>query len=818
MNMNKAIATFLIMAAVVTSAMSQSITTSYAGGNGHDGNMLDFTVTGTSDVTIDSLDFNINATAGTDAYILVYYKSGTYVGAENDPTQWIKHDSVHVFSAGLGNPTRVRIGGLLIPQGQTYGLYLTTHSTGPDVAYTDGANTYSDANVTVTTGAGLAYPFTGNYSPRTWNGTIYYSLNSCTNPVVYTYPPYCNGSIADLTAGGSSGFYNWYSDSGLDTLLSGSNPYTFTATNNATFYTEAFCPNADTVMMNVGTQSGTFSTYSRGYWFTSPCDFVITGLRVPTDITGDQTIQVVRFTNGAPPAYSSTTNNFVTLGYWHNVSGTDVIPANIIIHTGDLIGIVGIRGTATSYGAASPVSSTIAGNTVSLQRLGMQYNLSTTQLQELWTESGNSIGRVEMYYRAGYASVAEQVSITVNQPDFVTLSTTICQGDSVFLQGYYQHTSGIYYDTIPNTYGCDSVIETTLTVNPVFFTQNTSNICQGDSIFAEGAWQNITGLYYDTLSSVLGCDSVIELNLTVNPVFFTQNSMNICQGDSIYAEGAWQNTTGLYYDTLSSVLGCDSVIELNLTVNPLLTPSITISASADSICTGETVTFTSMVANEGTSPVYDWQLNGSSVGNGATYSTSGLNDGDTVFCILTSSNACVVSANVNSDTLTFTVMDVPVADFIYSVSQLTVNFTDNSTDAISYSWNFGDGNTSSVQSPVHTYSADGTYSVTLTVTNDCGSDDISYDVTVVGVGIVSDLLAGIEMYPNPTTGILTIELHDNGIDKIEVYDVLGKCHMVKKDMVSQKISLDMSTFTEGVYFVKLYYGQNSLVNKVIIKR
>ncbi len=81
----------------------------------------------------------------------------------------------------------------------------------------------------------------------------------------------------------------------------------------------------------------------------------------------------------------------------------------------------------------------------------------------------------------------------------------------------------------------------------------------------------------------------------------------------------------------------------------------------------------------------------------------------------------------------------PDANFTYTTSDLTANFTDTSTDSDgtieSWSWNFGDGGTSTAQNPSHTYASAGTYTVTLTVTDDDGAtDSISKDVTVSAPG------------------------------------------------------------------------------------
>jgi Zn-dependent metalloprotease len=82
----------------------------------------------------------------------------------------------------------------------------------------------------------------------------------------------------------------------------------------------------------------------------------------------------------------------------------------------------------------------------------------------------------------------------------------------------------------------------------------------------------------------------------------------------------------------------------------------------------------------------------------------------------------------------------PTADFTYTTSDLTAYFTDQSTDSdgsvVAWDWDFGDGvGTSTAQNPAYTYAADGTYAVTLTVTDDDGAtDSVTKDVTVSSGG------------------------------------------------------------------------------------
>src|SRR5690606_18420502 len=112
-----------------------------------------------------------------------------------------------------------------------------------------------------------------------------------------------------------------------------------------------------------------------------------------------------------------------------------------------------------------------------------------------------------------------------------------------------------------------------------------SSICQGDSIFAGGSFQKQTGVYQDTYSTLLGCDSVVITNLKVFPSFALHFVFEICAGDSLFINGKFQKNAGVYVDTLQSVNGCDSIISNQLIVNP--NPAITLTGNTF-ICQDET--------------------------------------------------------------------------------------------------------------------------------------------------------------------------------------------------------------------------------------
>ncbi len=92
---------------------------------------------------------------------------------------------------------------------------------------------------------------------------------------------------------------------------------------------------------------------------------------------------------------------------------------------------------------------------------------------------------------------------------------------------------------------------------------------------------------------------------------------------------------------------------------------------------------------------------------------------------------------------------VPTADFAWSASPVAgepVQFTDTSTGPpTSWAWTFGDGGSSSVQDPFHTFTSAGTYPVTLTATNESGSDVVTKDVVVAASEITINLSGGVPL-------------------------------------------------------------------------
>lgn len=113
--------------------------------------------------------------------------------------------------------------------------------------------------------------------------------------------------------------------------------------------------------------------------------------------------------------------------------------------------------------------------------------------------------------------------------------------------------------------------------------------------------------------------------------------------------------------------------------------------------------------------------------NGNIFNPAGLSGSIPVTYTVTDGTGCSDSQTSNISVIG----SAPSASFAFTPVSLTTYFNNTSAGGSSYLWNFGDGNTSTLMSPSHTYSADGTYSVQLTVTNVCGSTSVTQSVTVL---------------------------------------------------------------------------------------
>ncbi|HNU34334.1 MAG TPA: hypothetical protein PKN75_12175, partial [Bacteroidia bacterium] len=229
------------------------------------------------------------------------------------------------------------------------------------------------------------------------------------------------GSIT-LNATGS-GVIKWYDSPTSTNPLAIGNNFTTNVVTTTTFYAANTSNGGANGVTPMPAQATTFSNFARGYWFTAPSNFTITGLQVPLGGTA-QSIAVVRFDPGTTPQlYPTLTNTFTTLFLTQANTNTGVLPVNIQIFAGDVIGLLGVVDDVNSY-ASSPNTTIIDGQTVTIERMGMQFPLSSTAPIDLWTETGGNISRVEITYEVGCESARTPVIATVTSSTPATITAT----------------------------------------------------------------------------------------------------------------------------------------------------------------------------------------------------------------------------------------------------------------------------------------------------------------------------------------------------------------------------------------------------------
>ncbi|WP_133054819.1 gliding motility-associated C-terminal domain-containing protein, partial [Niastella populi] len=172
---------------------------------------------------------------------------------------------------------------------------------------------------------------------------------------------------------------------------------------------------------------------------------------------------------------------------------------------------------------------------------------------------------------AGGCDSITNLILTVNNILRDTTPTTICANQLPYTwNGTTITAAGTYSDTLTSIGGCDSITNLILTVNNILRDTTSTSICTNQLPYS---WNglNITaaGTYSDTLTSAGGCDSIINLILTVSPTLNSSQTVTICPNQLPYTwNGTTINTAGTYSDTLTSTAGCDSIITLILNIQP----------------------------------------------------------------------------------------------------------------------------------------------------------------------------------------------------------------------------------------------------------
>jgi PKD repeat protein len=167
----------------------------------------------------------------------------------------------------------------------------------------------------------------------------------------------------------------------------------------------------------------------------------------------------------------------------------------------------------------------------------------------------------------------------------------------------------------------------------------------------------------------------------------------------------------------------------------------------------------------------------------------------------------------------------PEANFQWTVTydydETTIDFEDFSlNDPTFWEWTFEGGTPGSsiLQNPTGIiYTEPGLFNLSLTASNNFGSDNFTWQFYVdVISGITENIGEGFKVFPNPSSGILNIELNDVIVENIGIYNSLGKIIYQVNSIQKEEMIIDLSKFDNGIYYLKFETSANSTIKKIIL--
>ncbi|NCA84785.1 MAG: DUF2271 domain-containing protein [Clostridia bacterium] len=257
---------------------------------------------------------------------------------------------------------------------------------------------------------------------------------------------------------------------------------------------------------------------------------------------------------------------------------------------------------------------------------------------------------------------------------------------------------------------------------------------------------------------------------------------------------------------------------IQLTYAPDIVAVANFSVNNQQTCTGEQVVFTDQSTG-----ATSWQWDFGADATPATATTQGPHQ-----VSYSEPGNKTASLTING-TITQTINDIvevlpdAVATFAWTQQSRTISFTNNSTDAIAYLWEFGDGITSTLENPVHTYAEDGVYVVSLIAySNNCQNGFWSEDIIINTVG-VPEITATqqFSIFPNPGAESLTISTRQNLENVlISIFNASGR--QVRQYAfpflpANSATTLADPLTTSGIYFLQLQSSKNTWREKLLVQ-
>lgn len=222
--------------------------------------------------------------------------------------------------------------------------------------------------------------------------------------------------------------------------------------------------------------------------------------------------------------------------------------------------------------------------------------------------------------------------------------------------------------------------------------------------------------YWYAIGTTAGGTDIVNWTSNGTNTFVTHTGLNLVAETIYYFTVKSENGAGLESTTIDS--------DGQRYIVPSSAPIADFYTSSTTICAGESIQLTN---NSTDATSYIWSTTGGTL-------SSTTNTNPTITFGTTGSYTIDLEANgpggidIFSQSISVVVVQPPVASASASSTQVTlpsatVSFTNNSMDATSYAWTFGDGNTSSLSNPSHTYISSGFYTVMLTASNGTCTDN-----------------------------------------------------------------------------------------------
>ena len=507
--------------------------------------------------------------------------------------------------------------------------------------------------------------------------------------------------------------------------------------------------------------------------------------------------------------------------------------------------------TATIY--------TTAGSTNAISYLWSIYPSSAASIVGItntatltWNSIFSGIAKISVkgVNSCGNSISSDSLNVTINplplKPSTPTGTTSLCENS---VNTNYSSTGGLYansyqWSIFPASAGTITGTSTTAIVDWTNTYTGTAKI----SLIGFNACGN--SISSDSLIITIN-SLALKPGAPTGPISLSQNSPNsnyTTTGGANASSYQWSisplsagtissTTTIAAVDWTNSYIGTVkiSVKGINACGNSISSDSITVLITAlptadflntkDTICPGGSDSL--YIVLTGNSP---WNLvynNGVSNQNINNISTSPylliVNPSISTTYKLVSVSDVNWSNNMNDSAKVY-IRLLPIAHFTKIINALNVNFTNTSTYATSYSWNFGDGSSLSTQlNPTYTYLAFGNYLVVLTATNICSSNNYQDTVKLTNVGIhdISNLTE-LLIFPNPNNGNFVVKIKGITSDfQLLIYNEIGQIMVKENHSINSSgsliITFNVNEYPKGIYLLKIQSQNGILSRKIIIQ-